>query len=309
MSRDFAFRPVRRNVFPAPIPYIFTEKDLPTNQKLLVFLPHSDDGRYFGCSLHLMNRNNDIRIVIISPGYRGVDAPVDREDKIRMRWQEALNWAGVLGFNKEQLVNFRADRTYNNQKIHGEDQKRLCALFEQENPTAVFLPHISDTAQAINYNTRRIVLKAALRRLRTRAGENRNAESLLLFEYPTNHVPLLPPSDKNFMVFFTDPQTAQVKHKSNLAHLSQSEACFDIQGKFAEAMMAISEADTIHQASKRRHLSECLSGVEVNPHTSRGEHFGVTKVTVFPEKRAIVERRILFPLSEEDKRLWTGQRD
>jgi LmbE family N-acetylglucosaminyl deacetylase len=308
MNPDLPFRPVRRNVFPAPIPYIFTEKDLPANQKLLVFLPHSDDGRYFGCSLNLTNKTNDILIVIISPGYRGVDAAVEREEKIRMRWEEALNWAGTLGFKKEQLVNFRADRTYSGQKVHREDQKRLCALFEREKPTAVFMPHISDTAQAINYNTRRIVLKAALRTLRDLAGKNRKAGPLLLFEYPTNHVPLLPPSDKNFMVFFSDPQTVQIKHKSNLAHQSQSEACFDIQGKFAEAMMAISEADTLHQASKRRHLSECLSGVEVNPHTSRGEHFGVTKITVDREKRLLVETRILFPLSGEDKRLWTGLR-
>jgi len=309
MNRDFTFRPVRRNVFPAPIPFIFTEKDLPGNQKLLVFLPHSDDGRYFGCSLHLMNKTNDVRIVIISPGYRGVDAAVDREDKIRMRWEEALNWAGILGFNREQLVNFRADRTYSGQKIHREDQRRLCSLFESEKPTAVFIPHISDTAQAINYNTRRIVVKAALHRLRRRGGGSGKAGPLILFEYPTNHVPLLPPSDKNFMVFFSDPQTVQIKHKSNLAHLSQSEACFDIQGKFAEAMMAISEADTLHQAGKRRHLSECLSGVEVNPHTSRGEHFGVTKITVHRGKRLLVETRITFPLSEEDKRLWTGLRD
>src|SRR5574342_371052 len=72
---------VKRNRPIAPVPYIHTEAGLPIGQKALVFLPHSDDGRYIGCSLSLMNRltgpgqrpSNDMRIIVVASGYRSVE--------------------------------------------------------------------------------------------------------------------------------------------------------------------------------------------------------------------------------------------
>jgi LmbE family N-acetylglucosaminyl deacetylase len=305
MIDRYHFKSVKRFVFPAPVPYIFREDDLLRNHKIMVCLPHSDDGRYCGCTLHLLNKNNDMRIVIVSPGYRGVEEPQSIDQKTELRWKEALSWAEKLGFRADQIINFRADKTYRTQRINGKDMRRLFALYEKEKPTAVFLPHISDTAQAINYHTRKMVMKAVLHGLKLQAENNQEKiKPVLLFEYPTNHVPLLPPSDKNLTIFFEDPNLAKIKHDANLAHKSQSIAYFDIQGKFAEAMMAIEQADTIYHASKRLHLAESLSSVEVNPQTSRGEHFGVTKISLQKARRLFTEERIRFPLSNGDKRLW-----
>jgi LmbE family N-acetylglucosaminyl deacetylase len=308
MIEQYQFHSVERFSFPSPIPYVFTENHLPRYQKILVFLPHSDDGRYIGCSLHFLNRENHLRIVVISPGYRGVDNAMSDDEKTTLRWNEARHWAEKLGFDTDQIVHFEADRTYRDHRIHRREQERLFALMEKENPTAVFLPHISDTAQPINYHTREMVLKAVLWLLerRDRLTPKRPAP-LLLFEYPTNHVPLLPPSDRNFMVFFQDPDSVRIKHEANKAHVSQRVSCFDIQGRFTEAIMAITESDMIHHASKGRRLAECLSGVRINPHTSRGEQFGVTKIGVYGGRRIIIEERLKFPLNERDRGLWVGE--
>ena len=308
MSSYFLFRPVKRFQYPAPATVITTEDDLPQKQKMLVFLPHSDDGRYFGCSLYLMNKSNDIRIVILSPGNHGVDSDVSEEEKIRMRWSEAVTWAKMLGFKENQLVNFRADATYNSRRISPEDQSKLDDFVEKEKPTMVFVPSISDTAQAMNYHTRKMVIQSLLNWLehcyRKFPKEKR---SVFVVEYPTNHVPFLPPSDKNYIVFFTDPMLANVKHEANKMHLSQASSCFDFNARVVEAMHAVSEADTLHQMNKKRRFAESVSGVEVDPHTSRGEHFGVTKLLVNEKTKMIVEERLVFPLADDDLLKWKGE--
>ena len=307
MKRRFRFRPVKRFVYPAPTVYINTEKELPQKQKILVFLPHSDDGRYFGCSLYLLNKQNDIRIVIMSPGHHGVDAEVSDEEKKNIRWSEALAWAKMLEFSEHQIFNFMADHTYNKQRIFSGDQERLNALIEKEKPTMVFIPPISDTAQAMNYYTRKMVMRSLLNWMEN--FHNRflkQKRSIFIVEYPTNHVPFLSPSDKNCVIFFTNPAIANIKHEANKMHMTQASSCYDFNARVAEAMHAVSDADILHQMNKRRRIAECVSGVEVDPHTSRGEHFSVTKLVLNEKIKTIVEKRLLFPLSGDDLKRWNG---
>jgi LmbE family N-acetylglucosaminyl deacetylase len=305
MDFKYHFQPVGRFTTPAPIPYIMTEKDLPSNQKILVFLPHSDDGRYFGCSLYLMNKKNDIRIVVMSPGYHGVDDNISFERKIELRWKEVIKWSETLSFRNDQILNFRADNTYNTQQIDKSEMMKLNRLIEVERPSMVFMPHISDTAQAINYNTRNMVMESIVLHIGKNYKKNlKTGQKIFVVEYPTNHVPFLPPSDKNFIVTFSDPTIANVKHKANEAHASQSMACIDITGKFVEAVEAISEAETLHQMHKRRRYAECLSGVEINPRTSRSEHFGITLIKIKKNTDSIIEERLEFPLSKDVMKLW-----
>lgn len=293
---------------PAPVPFIATESALPNNQRILVFLPHSDDGRYFGGSLHLLNRRNAVRIVVMSPGYLGVDQDLPVEEKIRLRREEAVSWSRVLGFKPDQLVDFRADRTYTSQSVDEGELERLRSFIAEESPTMVFIPNLSDTAQAVNYNTRAMVVASILSFIEERHRRNPSGLSpLLLVEYPTNHVPILPPSDRNFVIFFNDPVLSRLRREANLEHRSQSTSCFDLTESLVEAVHAISEADTIHYLQKRQSCAEGLRSITVDPRTSRGEHFGVTKLDVKGDPPAIVEIRLEFPLSETDKQIWNRE--
>jgi LmbE family N-acetylglucosaminyl deacetylase len=310
MDHTYGFHPVKRFVTPAPVPYIITEKKLPKNHRILAFLPHSDDGRYFGSTLHLMNKSNAVKIIILSPGYLGVDQDITIQEKIRVRWKEAQRWAEVLGFRKNQLINFRADQTYNTQQVNTAELDRLQNLIKKENPTMVFIPHLSDTAQAINYNTRAMVVKSLLWWIETAHKKDpRRFRPPVLIEYPTNHVPILPPSDKNFVIFFTDPEIPRLRREANLEHKSQISACFDMTEKLVEAVHAISEADTIHYLQKRSPFADCHSGIMVDPRTSRGEHFGVTKMSVKGDPPIIIEQRMEFPISGEDRKIWNRKPD
>jgi LmbE family N-acetylglucosaminyl deacetylase len=305
LEHTYGFSPVKRFVAPAPAPYLVTEKDLPRHHRILVFLPHSDDGRYFGATLSLMDKWNQVKVIIMSPGYHGVDQDLTVEQKIRLRWTEALRWAGTLGLNKRQLGNFRADQTYNTQQINEGELIRLRRLIRRESPTMVFIPHLSDTAQAINHNTRAMVVESLLWWIeKIHKANPRRYRPVIVVEYPTNHVPILPPSDKNFVIFFTDPEPTRLRREANLEHRSQSPACFDLTEQLVEALHAISEADTLHYLHKRRQVAECITGITVDPRTSRGEQFGVTLMCVKGEPPTIIERRIAFPLSAEDNRIW-----
>jgi hypothetical protein len=178
----------------------------------------------------------------------------------------------------------------------------------EEEPSMVFIPHLSDTAQAINYNARAMVVRSLLGLVDLHyRSEPCRTNPLIVVEYPTNHVPILPPSDKNFVIFFTDPKITDLRRRANQEHVSQSPSCYDMTEKLVEAVHAIAEADTLHYLHKRRHMAECLSGVTVDPRTSRGEHFGVTKMDVKGDPPAIVEERMVFPLSEEDKSVWNRE--
>jgi hypothetical protein len=309
-SPPLTFRPVERFIRPAPVPHIVTEKELPTGHRVLVFLPHSDDGRFFGGTLHLLNRSNRVKVVVMSPGFHGVDQDLSVEEKIRLRWEEALAWGAALGFDAGRITAFRADRTYTSQKVDPADQERLDGLVASEAPTLVFLPHLGDTAQAINYNTRAMVVSSLLRWIGGRDGRGPGPgplPPLFVAEYPTNHMPILPPSDKNFVIFFTDPEITRLRREANLEHRSQSPSCFDLTEKLVEAVHAISEADTLHYLQRRRHYAECLSGVTVDPRTSRGEHFGLTTLEVRGVPPAVVEDRVSFPLSERLSHFWNRE--
>jgi hypothetical protein len=300
----YGFYPVKRFVTPAPVPYIVTEKELPQNHRILVFLPHSDDGRYFGGTLHLLNNRNEVGIVVISPGYLGVDQNLGEEEKTEIRWKEGLRWAEVLGIGSERMANFRADRTYKTQQIDMEELDRLQKMILEVSPTMVFVPHLGDTAQAINYNSRAMVIKSLLGLVERQVQHDPfGYRPVIVVEYPTNHIPILPPSDKNFVIFFTDPKIIELRRRANLEHLSQSPACFDMTEKLVEAIHAIAEADTF-QYYKNRQIAECLVGVHIDPRTSRGEHFGVTKLSVKGDPPAIVEERMEFPLAQADRLLW-----
>ncbi len=303
----YGFRPVSRFVTPAPVPYIATEKELPRNHRILVFLPHSDDGRYCGATLHLLNPGNRMAIVIMSPGYQGVDQDIPLEAKAEVRWSEARRWAEVLGFTESQLINFRADQTYASQQIDPGELDRLTQLVLAERPTMVLVPPLADTAQAINYNMRAMVFRSLLLRVEQ---ERRTAGAayrpVIVVEYPTNHVPILPPSDKNFVLFFTDPRVTELRRQANLEHQSQNPAHFQLTERMVEAMHAIAEADTLRYLQKRRHVAERLVGVCIDPRTSRGEHFGVTRLCVAGDPPVIVEERMAFPLSDADRALWSG---
>lgn len=306
---------VRRNRPIAPIPYIRTEANLPRGQKVLVFLPHSDDGRYIGSSLLLMNRRengaprNDIRVVVVSSGHRSVSGNISKEEKAKVRRDEALCWAEMLGFRPEQLIFFSAEETYEARRgIKPRDQQRMNDLIAREAPTMVLVPHISDTAQHINVYSRRMVLKALVSWFAHRYEKGDEDAETFLLEYPTNHVPILPPSDKNFIVAFTNPGHSEIKHQANEAHVSQGPKGFDVMEKFVEAIDAMREADDALQIERSGwRFSRNLSGVKIDARSSRGENFGVTRLRIKRKKTGdpvIVEERVKFPLSPEDRRLW-----
>jgi LmbE family N-acetylglucosaminyl deacetylase len=305
---------VRRNRPLAPVPYIVTEEGLPKKQKALVFLPHSDDGRYIGVSLYLMNKRsarrprNTVKIVVISSGYRSVRGDMTKDEKAAVRWEEAIRWAEMLGYSRDQLIAFRADEMYEMRRgILRGDQEQMDALIREEKPTMVLVPHISDTAQHINFYTRQMVLKSVTGWLGEEYKSGKKDRYVFVVEYPTNHVPILPPSDKNFIIAFTKPENAEIKHEANKAHKSQESKGFDVMGKFVEAIHAMSEADDVLQFSKAgRRFSRYLSGVHPNPRRSRGEHFGVTELRVKLRggKPVIVEERVKFPLSPQDQVRW-----
>ena len=306
---------VRRNRPIAPVPYIQTEDGLPTGQRVFVFLPHSDDGRYIGGSLYLMNRRrngrplNRVDIVMMASGYRGVKGELSRDEKSDVRKSEAACWAETLGFRRRQVVFFDAEGTYEGRKgIRPNDQERMDGLIACERPTMVFLPHISDTARHITFYTRQMVLKSAVRWLAHRQVEGEEEPGVFVVEYPTDHVPLLPPSDKNLIVAFTDTFYAELKHQANKAHVSQEPKQFDLMEKFVEAIEALGESDDASQMSRAgQRFSRLLSDVPVNPRQSRGEHFGVTCLHGAGRDGnacSIVESRLQFPLDPETRDRW-----
>ena len=305
--KRYSFIPSERNRIPAPLPFIIREDDLPKNQKILVFLPHSDDGRYFGASLYYMNSHGDnkIKIVVMSPGYHGVDEDISKENKIEKRWAETICWAESLGFKQSQIVNFRADTTYDTQKIHHADKEKVRWLIGYEDPTMIFIPHIGDTSQSMNYNTRTMVMSSLTRWITEKHKEDNEKKSVLIFEYPTNNVPFIPPSDKNLIIEL-DASIAEVKHQANKAHESQSKSGFDMTERMVEAVGAVTDADKLHQAHKQRRYTRFMSGVDINPNTSRGEHFGITKIRVKGDTEfRIIEEQVKFPLNSADKKKWT----
>lgn len=307
---------VRRNRPPAPVPFMISEDSLPCAQRVLVFLPHSDDGRYFGGTLGFMREKlgerprNAMRIVVVSPGWRGVHGQGSVEEKAETRWQETLQWAQSLGFSDEQLCAFRADRTYLDEKgVHREDQSRMDELVRQAEPTLVFVPHISDTAQHINYNSRRMVMQALRRYLSEAQASGDSDRDLLLLEYPTNHVPFLPPSDKNLMVVFSDPQLANTKHRANDCHKSQEKRGFDLMVRLWEGATAFADADVVRRLSERsRRLAHDLGDVSLDPMRHRIEHFGITHLGIqqVVSGPIIVETRPSFPPEASFLARWQG---
>ena len=310
---------VRRNRPIAPVPYIHTEAGLPTGQKILVFLPHSDDGRYIGGSLALLNKakedgsRNDVRIIVVASGYRSVGGALSKEEKAAVRQREARDWVERLGYRPAQLLFFGAEETYEARRgILRQDQERMDAFIEAEEPTMVLVPHIADTAQHINYYARKMVIAAVTRWLAGESARGHVTREVFVVEYPTNHVPILPPSDKNFIVAFTDPRLADVKHEANKAHKSQEAKGFDVMEKFIEAIDALRESDDVFQISRAgRRFARFLSDVTPNPRRARGEHFGVTQLQYHERQGSapvLVERRLKFPLTEKDSARWHRQR-
>jgi len=309
VDKEYQIKAVQRYVVPAPIPHIITEKDLPKNHKIIVILPHSDDGRYFGSSLFFLNKINDVKIVIMSTGHHGVETNISKDKKIQQRWDEAVSWAKMLGYEKEQLVDFRADKTYSRETIDNADMQKLHWFMEYEKPTLIFLPHISDTAHAINFNSRTMTIRAISCWITDRHKRNSSDKKpVLIAEYPTNHVPILPPSDKNFIVMFTDPLITEMKHKANKCHISQKSTGFGMTERMIEAIETVTEAEDIYQANKRRKHAKYLSDVDVNADTSRGEQFGITKIAVkiIHSIPFIIEERLKFPLNKSDTNKWNN---
>jgi LmbE family N-acetylglucosaminyl deacetylase len=175
-----------------------------------------------------------------------------------------------------------------------------------QQPTMVFVPSIHDTSQHINFNTRRMVLRAVNRWIEDGHNEGKKRE-VMVVEYPTNHVPILPPSDKNFDVAFTDPNLALLKHEANRAHESQNYRMKYSAPSFSEAIAAMTVADDVEQIKRLgRRFSRRLSGIELDARTSRGEHYGVTlrRVKSVNGKPTIVEERLHFPLKPPYVRKW-----
>ena len=309
MGNEYQCKSVQRYVVPAPIPHIITEKDLPKNHKILVILPHSDDGRYFGSSLFFLNKTNDVKIAIMSTGHHGVETNISKKRKILQRWNEAISWAKMLGYGIEQLINFRADKTYSTETIDETDMQKLHWFMEYEKPSLIFVPHISDTGHAINFNSRIMAIRAMSCWMTDRHKRNVNdKKTVLVAEYPTNHVPILPPSDKNFIVMFTDPSIAEIKHQANKCHVSQKSTGFDMTERMVEAIETVTEAEDIYQANKRRKYARLLSDVDIDTNISRGEHFGITKMSVKIIRSVpfIIEERLKFPLNKSDTNKWNN---
>jgi len=316
-SKGYKFRPVRRIVAPAMIPHIVTEEGLPKNQRVLVFLPHTDDGRYIAGSLAYMNMpnleksrkpRNKMKIVVVSRGYHDRPEGMPKEARAEERWNEGVVWANILGFKERQMINFRADKTYDaRSRVKSDDQRRMDQLIRAEKPTMVFIPTIHDTAQHINFNTRRMVMGAVNKWLAEEAKAGRAHRSPFVAEYPTNNMPLLPPADKNFQMMFSDKgrTLSEVKHMANKAH--RESGFSDIVPRMVEAVEAVQGADELEQIRRAgRKYSRHLSGVEVNPDKSRGEHLHVTRLRIAKRgaRPLIVEERVKFPLSPELKKRW-----
>ncbi len=304
---------VLRNRPVGALPFVTVRDGLPRRQKVLVFLPHSDDGRFIGATLSLMNAKdgaaprNDMKIVLVCPGYRSVEGDLAKAEKSRLRWEEALHWGGVLGFLPDQLVNFNAVRTYEARRCAPEDTRRMDEFVDLERPTVIFVPHISDVAQHSNYNTRRLALHAVSRCLIGECRSHREVRDVLIVEYPTLHVPILPPADRNLIVVIDDLALALTKHKANEAHQSQCSKLFDVMGRFVEAVDALSSADDVLQATRGDlPTAKHLAGICLNPRESRGEHFGITRLRIAPNVAGplLVEERLKFPLSEPDAERW-----
>jgi LmbE family N-acetylglucosaminyl deacetylase len=304
---------VRRNRPVGAIPFIIWEEELPRDQRILVFLPHADDGRFIGATLSLLNRTEDgqprnsVRIAIVCPGYRSVQGDLSNEQKSRQREEEAASWGRELGFAPGQLIQFRADRTYARRRVDREEQARMDRLIRDERPTMVLVNHVSDVAQHANHCTRTMVLGSLTGWLAEEGARADGAREVLVVEYPTLYVPILPPADKNVIVAFSDPAFPQRKHQANLCHRSQDAKFLEMLGKLVEAVDVLSTADAVGEARRAgSRFSKRISAVPLDPVKSRGEHFGVTRLhlaAVLPEP-AIVEERVRFPLSAEDVSSW-----
>jgi LmbE family N-acetylglucosaminyl deacetylase len=296
------------------LPFIIQEDELPRGQRILVFLPHSDDGRFIGSTLSLLNRTeggqprNRVRIAVVCPGYRSVEGDMTNEEKGQLRRSEALCWAQELGFDPGQVLFFGADKTYARRRCESGEQERMDRLIQEEIPTVVFLPHISDVAQHANHCTRTMVLNAVTRWLREEVRSGRGGREVLVVEYPTLFVPILPPSDKNVIVAFSDPAIAQTKHRADLCHHSQERKYLEMLGRLVEAIDVLSGADAICEARRAgTRFARHLSTVALNPVKSKGEHFGVTKLRVEHARGepTIVEEKLQFPLSARDGENWS----
>lgn len=275
---------VERNRPPAPIPGIITEDDLPSQSKILFFLPHSDDGRYAGATLSYIigttqNRAaNEIKIVLMTPGYHGVTEDIPKDQKNKKRFDEFVRWGKVLGFDENRLFFFNAEKTYESREITEEDQERMNQYIRQEAPTMVFIPHISDIAQNININSRKMVLSAVCSLLEEKYRQGEHDRKMIIAEYPTNHVPILPPSDKNLVVVFGNRAYIERKRAANKEHKTQQSRNFQVMEQLQEAIdtvLSADDVDRIQQAACRLH-AETLQPMCLDPLRSRCEHFGIT---------------------------------
>lgn len=316
--RNFSVRWVRRNWPVGAVPYIIREDDLPRNQKVLVFLPHSDDGRFIGATLSQMNRaegdrrRNEMRIVVVCPGYHCIEAGLLSEaEKVQLRWDEALCWGQALGFGSEQMIYFGAERSYALRRRVVQDQRRMDDYIRQEQPSMVFVPHKSDVAQHTNASSRAMVLNSLTRWIGRAGDAEEQRKSVFVVEYPTLHVPILPPTDKTIIVAFNDPCFTEIKHAANRCHKSLETKHFDMMGRFVEAIDALSGADTVLEARRTGDRETCrISDVSLNPVKSRGEHFGVTRLRLEMQRTGpvIFEERIIFPLSDNTGLQWIGKK-
>ena len=305
---------VKRNRPVGALPFIIREDELPGGQRILVFLPHSDDGRFIGSTLSQLNRmeggqpRNRVRIVVVCPGYRSVEGAMTNEEKGQLRLSEALCWAQELGFDPGQVLFFGADRTYARRRCDPAEQERMDRLIREEVPTSVFLPHISDIAQHANHCTRTMVLNAVTSWLAEESLGGRGSNEVLLVEYPTLYVPILPPADKNVIVAFSDPSFTLIKYRADQCHRSQQTKYLEMLGRLVEAIDVLSGADAVCEARRAgERFSRHLSEVALNPVKSKGEHFGVTRLRIGEARggRAIVEERLQFPLSSPDGQRWS----
>ena len=130
----------------------------------------------------------------------------------------------------------------------------------------------------------------------------------MVVEYPTLFVPILPPSDKNVIVAFSDSAIALTKHRADLCHHSQERKYLEMLGRLVEAIDVLSGADAVCEARRAgTRFARHLSTVGLNPVKSKGEHFGVTKIRIGQArgKPALVEEKLKFPLSGHDGKNWS----
>jgi len=302
------------NPEPAPMTHITTEEGLPTGQRVLVFWPHSDDGIYSGATLAFMNareletkkRKNRVKIAMVSPGYKGVHGEGTPKEKSERRWAEAVAAGYMLGFDENKhMINFNAVKTYRERRIHKADQRRMDALVRREAPTLVMLPSTLDTEQEININTRRMVMRSLRRWLSREYAAGRRGH-VVIMEYPTNHVPLLTPSARNYAIEFTHPGHVTMKHEANKAHMSQDDRHLWQRGKFVEAEQTLREADQLdHMRRLSRKTERNLRGLDIDPNTGRGEEYLLTRLGVEMKrgKPVMVHRMLKTPLSASDRRM------